>query len=153
VTLSYREVGATQGALPRGYRHIDREARLGVDWHTARHELMTWGVKIRAGFRVERGHTGDTTVGELVVLRAGFVSEPVEVVYLVTEPDRHGFAYGTLPGHPLVGEELFLLERRGAEVWLHIRSFSRVAGAWRALAPLIRIAQRITHTRYLKALA
>jgi uncharacterized protein (UPF0548 family) len=92
-------------------------------------------------------------VGELVVLHLGVVSEPVEVVYTVDEPERHGFAYGTMLGHPLAGEELFLVERRGTEVWLHIRSFSRVAGPWRTLTPLIRVMQRTTHTRYLNALA
>ncbi|CAN5378433.1 DUF1990 domain-containing protein [soil metagenome] len=153
MTLSYPEVGATAGTLPVGYRHIDRAARLGVDWESAQHEVMTWRVKERAGFTVERGRAGDTVTGELVVLHAGAVAEPVEVVYTVAEPNRHGFAYGTLIGHPLVGEELFLVERRGDETWLHIRSFSRVSRSWLLLTPLLRIVQRVTHTRYLRALS
>ncbi|GAA4732513.1 hypothetical protein GCM10023350_14890 [Nocardioides endophyticus] len=38
---------------------------------------------------------------------------PCRVVYVVDEPERAGFAYGTLPGHPETGEELFLLSRLG----------------------------------------
>jgi uncharacterized protein (UPF0548 family) len=116
-------------------------------------EVMTWGVKRRAGFRVERAHEGEASPGELVVLHAGPVSEPVEVVYVIDEPGRRGFAYGTMLGHPLVGEELFVVERRGTETWLRIRSFSNVAGGWRLISPLVRIAQRITHSRYLRALS
>ena len=39
------------------------------------------------------------------------VREPIEVVAVVDEPDRQGFAYGTLTGHPLRGEEAFIVER------------------------------------------
>ena len=35
---------------------------------------------------------------------------PSRVVYVIDEPDRFGFAYAPLPGHPETGEERFLLE-------------------------------------------
>lgn len=36
---------------------------------------------------------------------------PCQVVYVLDEPDRQGFAYGTLPGQPESGEEAFVIER------------------------------------------
>jgi uncharacterized protein (UPF0548 family) len=48
------------------------------------------------------------------------------VVYTIDEPDRFGFAYGTLPGHIERGEELFLLERDAdGGVWYAIKAFSK----------------------------
>ncbi len=32
---------------------------------------------------------------------------PCRIVYCTDEPNRFGFAYGTLPGHPERGEEAF----------------------------------------------
>src|SRR3712207_7231330 len=56
------------------------------------------------------------------------------VVYTVEEPDRAGFAYGTLPGHPERGEELFLLDRApDGQLRLTISAFSRPA-TWLARA-------------------
>ncbi len=43
------------------------------------------------------------------------------------EPDRAGFGYGTLPGHPEVGEEAFLVTRAGDGVWFEVTAFSRPA--------------------------
>lgn len=52
--------------------------------------------------------------GTVVVLSAGAgpaaISAPCRVVYLVAEPARPGFAYGTLPRHPERAEEVFLIE-------------------------------------------
>jgi uncharacterized protein (UPF0548 family) len=48
------------------------------------------------------------------------------VVYTIDEPERFGFAYGTLPGHMECGEELFLLEKDAdGTVWYTIRAFSK----------------------------
>ncbi|WP_353809804.1 DUF1990 family protein [Agromyces sp. SYSU T00194] len=53
------------------------------------------------------------------------------VVYVIDEPDRVGFAYGTVSGGPLSGEESFVVERREDDsVWLTIRAFHRPAGPW-----------------------
>lgn len=79
---------------------------------------------------------------------------PVRVVYVVDEPDRRGAAFGTLPGHALSGEELFLVERRAdGSVWFQVRIFSRPAdGWWRAVTPLLRIVQFFLVRRYLHEL-
>jgi uncharacterized protein (UPF0548 family) len=96
---------------------------------------------------------GDTAV-LLLGWRALSFREPVRVVAVIDEPNRRGFAYGTLPGHPLSGEELFLVERRDDDsVWLTIRSLSRPAsGVWWALLPALRLVQAIFLSRYEHAL-
>jgi uncharacterized protein (UPF0548 family) len=56
-------------------------------------------------------------------------STPVLVVYVIDEPDRIGFAYGTTADGPESGEESFILERRDDDtVWLTIRSILRTRG-------------------------
>jgi uncharacterized protein (UPF0548 family) len=76
------------------------------------------------------------------------------VVYVIDEPDRVGFAYGTLTGNPISGEESFVVERtETGEVWLILREFSRPSGWFLRLgSPVLRIAQRRMAKRYLRAL-
>ena len=53
---------------------------------------------------------------------------PCRVVYVINEPNRIGFAYGTLPGHPVAGEELFLVQRDDlGRVTFTLSAFSRPA--------------------------
>jgi uncharacterized protein (UPF0548 family) len=77
------------------------------------------------------------------------------VIYTIDEPNRKGFAYGTLPGHPECGEEAFIVDQTDdGSVWLTIRSFSRPATwQWWALYPLLRIAQEIFTRRYFRSLS
>lgn len=83
------------------------------------------------------------------------VRAPCRVVYVIDEPRRKGFAYGTLPGHPESGEEAFIVEQtEDGSVWLTIRAFSRPGGwAWWAVYPVLRIAQIVFTRRYLRALS
>lgn len=86
--------------------------------------------------------------------RALSVRVPVRVVYVIDEPNRRGFGTGTLPGHPLDGEEAFIVERRDDDsVWLTIRAFSRPAhpALW-PVVPVLRGAQAIVINRYEHAL-
>jgi uncharacterized protein (UPF0548 family) len=80
---------------------------------------------------------------------------PARVVYVVDEPGRRGFAYGTLPGHPERGEEAFVVERMAdGSVWLVIRAFSRPAGPLIWLGyPIARLLQSVYTARYRRALA
>ena len=68
---------------------------------------------------------------------------PTRVVYVIDEPDRRGFAYGTLPGHPESGEEVFIVERQAGSTSVEVRAFSR-PGRWftRLGAPVARRIQR-----------
>lgn len=73
---------------------------------------------------------------------------------VVDEPDRYGFAYGTLPLHPEEGEEAFLVERGDAgEVRFRIVAFSRPSHwAARLGGPVSRRVQQRALRAYLDAL-
>ncbi len=79
---------------------------------------------------------------------------PCRVIYVLDEPDRFGFAYGTLPGHPEEGEEAFVAERVGtSSVRFVIRAFSRPGDPLvRLFAPATRIVQTRMVMRYQRAL-
>jgi uncharacterized protein (UPF0548 family) len=164
--LSYGPVGASQPASvavqpPEGYRGRSASARLGrgeARWLFATTEVMRWGVKTRSGFRVDTGGEAavrNAAVGDDLVVRFGPICEPVRVVAVIDEALRRGFTYGTLPGHPIRGEETFVVERRADDsVWLTVSSFSRAAsGLWGAAYPALLVAQRVFLGRYLRALA
>jgi len=125
-------------------------------WERAAREVLRWGVKTASGFSVDS--TDPVSQGDLVSVRARVfkvsIVEPVQVVIVVEEPDRVGFAYKTMPGHPVSGEEAFIVHRHGDEVSLTVRSLTRAAPQqpWRLLYPLLRIAQRVARRRYLRAL-
>lgn len=96
--------------------------------------------------------------GMTAVLKIPFgpfhVSAPVRVVYVVDEPMRRGFAYGTLQGHPESGEEAFLVEMRDdGSVWFVLRAFSRPSTTFYRLgSPVLALVQRQFTARYLRAL-
>ncbi|NKR91381.1 DUF1990 family protein [Rhodococcus hoagii] len=152
--LTYNEVGATAGQLPAGYRHIRRSLPLGRGEDTflaASDALMRWDVHRRAGLRVE-ADSDRAAPGTTVVLRWFGLTIPCRVVYVIDEPDRRGFAYGTLPGHPESGEERFCVERdAGGEVRATITVFSR-PGRWftRLGDPVARVVQSVMTGRYLR---
>lgn len=181
--VTYGAVGASQAPdllafPPAGFRPLERRARIGHGeerWRFAVLQVLSWGVKRRSGFHVDPIASGVAGAGpgsrservfspdgfELVhpgdtaMLRFGRLLEPVRVVFVIDEPDRQGFGYGTLEGHPLCGEESFVVERRAdGSVWLVVRSFSRPSTRmWMILAPAVRLAQGILTRRYLSALA
>ncbi|MCK8609487.1 DUF1990 family protein [Agromyces sp. C10] len=79
---------------------------------------------------------------------------PVLVVYVVDEPGRIGFAYGTTGESPEHGEEAFVLEHRDDDsVWLTIRSALEPRGGIHCLlAPLVRRRRRELTRAELRAL-
>lgn len=97
--------------------------------------------------------------GDSAVLTIRFllipVKAPVRVVYVIDEPNRRGFAYGTLAGHPESGEEAFVVDRtEDGSVWLTITAFSRPsAWFWWVGYLALRIAQARYTRRYLRVLA
>ena len=167
-SLTYRLTGATRPGdvtwtAPDRFRAYERTVPVGhggAYWAAASAALLSWGVKTRSGFAVEPGSGATARVREgsgywLVAAVGPFaVREPVRVVAVVDRPDRCGFAYGTLDGHPVSGEEAFVVHRspEGA-VWLTLRSLTRPSrGAWRAAFPGALVAQRWYRRRYLRAL-
>ena len=76
------------------------------------------------------------------------------VVWLVDEPDRWGFAYATLPGHPERGQESFVVRRLPndeAEVTITGVAHASVP-LGRFIGPLVRPVQSRMAERYLDAI-
>jgi uncharacterized protein (UPF0548 family) len=97
---------------------------------------------------------GDTA--NLVVPFGPFhIGSPVRIVYVVDTPNRKGFGYGTLAGHPESGEEAWMLDQSDdGSVWLTIRAFSRPSTtAWWMVYPMLRVVQSVYTRRYELALA
>lgn len=158
---NYALVDATR-AVPPGYASFSHAQQLprGFDFDAGAKAVLSWQIQSRAGLRVA---ASDLTVrpGSVVVLGLGpsrlhlvAVRAPCRVTAVVDEPDRRGFTYGTLPGHPEAGEESFVLERRadGSAQFL-IAAYSRPATRLARLAgPLGSATQRYLTSRYLDAL-
>ena len=155
--LTYREVGATAGPLPAEYHHVRKSAVIGQGrprFEDASAKVMRWGMLRGAGVRVEAS-TEVAAVGSEVLVGLGPLRAPCRVVYVIDESDRRGFAYGTLPGHPESGEELFAVRYDPAtgDVHAEVVAFSRHATWWSRLgSPVTSLAQRVITSRYLTAL-
>lgn len=125
-------------------------------WARASADVLRWRVKTRSGFDVRPDTRVEVGARPVIVARVWGVGvrEPVEVVTVVEQGDRVGFAYRTLPGHPVSGEEAFVVHREHDRVILTIRSLTRPASTpgWRMLFPVLLLAQRIARRRYLRAL-
>lgn len=125
-------------------------------WERASHDVLRWVVKTRSGFTVD--DAGPVSPGARLTITARVaglvIREPVEVVDVVALPERVGFSYRTLPGHPVTGEEAFIVHRDGDTVLLTMRSLTAPAPQqpWRALHPLLRVAQSVVRRRYRRAL-
>lgn len=159
--VTYPEQGETRSdELPDGYQHDRRELRLGhgdAAWERARKAIQRWEAHIFAGFSVTptmaRLEPGVTVIVSRV-LGPMILAIPCRIVYCTDEPNRFGFAYGTLPGHPERGEEAFHV-LRGSEnsVTAQIVAFSRPDDMPTRLAgPVARRVQSIATSRYLKGI-
>jgi uncharacterized protein (UPF0548 family) len=145
--------------MPAGYRHDRYEAPLGEGeavFARATAALLAWQAQVGAGVEIfPRGSQVEDGATVVLLLRAGlWAPAPCRVVYVLDEPDKAGFAYGTLPGHPECGEAAFTLFRSSdARVTFVVRSFSRrVDPLARLGAPLARLVQTRVTRRYIDAL-
>jgi uncharacterized protein (UPF0548 family) len=159
--LTYDHVGGTSGVLPDGYHHLNRRMIIGrgaAKFDDAARALLGWQTHLRSGLQVSTSSAtvkGDTVV--MLGIGAGpfTLRAPCRVVYVVDEPDRQGFAYGTLPGHPESGEERFVIEMAADDsVSFSIAAFSTPASRLAEVAgPLGRLAQSRMTARYFRSLA
>jgi uncharacterized protein (UPF0548 family) len=159
--FSYPDVGATDGPFPHGYRHARHTVELGQGpdvFDRAAEGLRRWQAHVRAGVAV---HPPDAGVepGLAVVLSVPLVAAlhvtvACRVVYVVEQPARSGFAYGTLSHHVIEGEEAFVVERDDtATVRFSISAFLRPRRlATRAVAPLVEAIDHRLVRRYLEGL-
>ncbi len=159
--LTYEPIGISGNTeAPAGY-HFDRWSRtLGASddvFRSAAQALRTWQVQRRAGLIVYEN--GPPTVGAVVAMAAplplGFIDVVCRVVVVHDEPNRFGFAYGTLRVHPEQGEESFTVVRHDdGSVVFEIVAVSRPRHLLaRAFSPVARRLQRSATTRYLDAMS
>jgi len=158
--LTYSEVGATQGRdLPRGYRRLVARARIGTGprvYAAAVRAVRSFEMQRAAGLTVHADGP-EAAVGVTMTLGLGVgrlrIQAPCRVVWVLDEPGRYAYGYGTLPGHPESGEEGFEVSLVGDEVWLEIRAFSR-PGRWytRLARPAAQLVQDWATGRYRDAL-
>lgn len=159
--FTYPDVGATRTTPPAGWRAFRYRRRIGdgrVLFERAAEHIAAFGIQTGAGV-FGTSSTPTAREGTELTVRLGIgpaaVTAPCRVVYVLDEPNRRGFAYGTLPGHPLAGEELFAVEHDPADdaVYGLVLAFSRPA-AWYARwgGPLPRLVQSWFARRYLATL-
>ena len=153
--LTYVPVGGTlEPSRPQGFHHLEVRRHLGtgeVDYLPAAEAAMTFHPQRGVGLRPLTSATR-ASVGVEVLNRLGVVPVPCRVVWAIEESRRSGFGYGTLQGHPESGEEGFLVERHGDEVYGVVRAYSRPVSWWARLGgPLTAWGQRVVALGYLRA--
>ncbi len=158
--LTYEPAGLTTGPTkPPGFRRNCWQRRLGPGgdvFDRAATTIRAWGVQIGSGLVV----SGDSPqrVGDVVAMSAplpiGWVDAVCRVVGVIDEPNRSGFAYGTLADHPACGEESFLVVRAPDDtVTFEIEAVSRPQHPLSRLAPPVaRLLQERAVQRYLDAM-
>ena len=148
--FSYDQVGATRGGVPDGWSSADRERVIGHGEHTwqrARAALESW-TQFDLGW--VHPHSRDVPIAEGAVFAFStqqlgvWTVNACRIVYVVDESDddrtQFGFAYGTLDGHMVRGEERFLLtwDHTTDEVRFRVHQFSQLAH------PLIKVIAPVT---------
>lgn len=115
---SYDGVGLTRDdePAPAGYDHDRNRVELGrgeAVFAKAREAIRQWqmfppplAVIEPAGIPIEVGEIA----GVVIHVFGLWFLNAARIVYVIDEPRRFGFAYGTLPGHVERGEERFLVE-------------------------------------------
>jgi uncharacterized protein (UPF0548 family) len=157
--LTYAQHGATAGDMPPGYHHDEWAAELGpfdqAAFDRLADQLRRWHVQTGSGleiFPAEPVRPG-LTFALWFRLPGAYATAAGRVVYVTSEPDRAGFAYGTLPAHPEQGEEAFHLVRDGDRLVFKVRAFSRPRHPLARLgAPVSRLLQVRMNQAYLKTM-
>jgi uncharacterized protein (UPF0548 family) len=131
--FSYPEVGATRTAqtVP-GYDNDQNRVCLGEGegiFRAACAALTRWEQFPTHWVRIGPG-TPPVREGQKVAMQARAFGltwiSAAQVIYIIDEPRRFGFAYGTLEAHVECGEERFLIEwLPDNRVWYSLTAFSR----------------------------
>lgn len=130
--FTYEAVGATNTTPPQDFTVDHNRIQIGHGEKTFRTAIdalrnwrqfdLGWVSIVPEGVRLE--------VGATVAVKARALGtwslNAARVVYMIEEPNRFGFAYGTLPDHIASGEERFTVEWLADDsVWYDILAFSR----------------------------
>jgi uncharacterized protein (UPF0548 family) len=171
--FTYDAVGSTRyDETPPGYHRLEYKTLIGEGdevFRRAGEALLNWRMHRTAGLPMTATDSpatiGTNSLGRLGAgmligrLRTAIPVDmlglpvPCRVVWTVDEPDRIGFAYGTLQGHPASGEESFVVTRESDGIYFTVRAYSR-PGTWytRLGGPVTRKAQYQAARRYAAAL-
>jgi uncharacterized protein (UPF0548 family) len=130
--FTYAAVGATESQPPAGYVVDHTRVKLGHGedvFKRAAAGLRRWE-QFRLGWLSASPVDTPIEPGQCVAVVARALGlwclNAARIVYVVAEPRRFGFAYGTLPGHVESGEERFLVDLADdGSVWYDILAFSR----------------------------
>jgi uncharacterized protein (UPF0548 family) len=148
--FTYRDVGATNTTPPSGFIVDHNRIQLGSGEDTYKRAValikkwrqfeLGWVTIVPRGVTVEVG----ATVAVKARAFGTWSLSAARVVYMIEEPRRFGFAYGTLPNHVECGEERFLIEWLPDDsVWYDILAFSKPRHPLvRMSAPLARMLQK-----------
>jgi uncharacterized protein (UPF0548 family) len=112
---TYTDIGATaEKKTPAGFKGATHERIIGRgvdDFQRASDALRQWLVHERAG--VQPFNRPPLIVGETVLLVLPLALAELRIacriVHTVETSKQFGFSYGTLPCHPEIGEEQFLI--------------------------------------------
>jgi uncharacterized protein (UPF0548 family) len=161
--LNYPGIGSTEhGQPPEGFPCVVTRAYLGDGpalYRRVAQGILTWQLQKRSGLRV-RTDSAVVVPGARVVSGFGVgpfrINAPCEVVWVHRPvpgdgPQSAGFGYGSLPGHPVRGEESFEVEvDRQGRVFLKITAFSRPSNWFYAAGGAVAgRAQRHVTSRYI----
>jgi uncharacterized protein (UPF0548 family) len=131
--FSYPEVGATRTPEQLSKYNIDHNRQLlgtgDEAFERAKQAIRQWRMFDFPWVQLVSTAT-PIQVGvsvAIVVEHFGFYSlNAARIVYAIDDPDRFGFAYGTLSEHGEIGEERFSVELLSSgEVWYDLYAFSR----------------------------
>ena len=149
LAFSYADPGMTQGPAPHGFDDDRARTLLGHGpdaWQRACAAIRSWRTFDVGWVTLFDEHASiepGTTVAVLLRVAGLWSLNAARIVYVIDEPDRFGFAYGTLPDHAESGEELFLVEQEpDGSVHYVILAYSRQSQLpARAFRPWARVLQ------------
>lgn len=132
--VTYPEVGASFGEPPGGYSASSATLPAGrgnTGMLLARRAIRDWAGHREAGVVLEP-EVPPIEEGSVLALAAPlfgvWVTAACRIVRVVDSDDAFGFAYGSLPHHPEVGEECFVARRRpDGTVEVEVKVFSNPA--------------------------
>lgn len=132
LNFSYAEIGATQSKFPIGYDHDLNGIYLGNGaevWGNAKNAIRNWEMFFgnwACLFPKETPIEKGETVVMCVRVFGTWWRNSCKIVYTFDEPNRFGFAYGTLMNHFEQGEEIFMVEKdEEGNVFYKIQAFSK----------------------------
>ena len=156
--FSYPDVGASRGPAPSKYHPISESIVAGHGqeaFDRLASGILGWYVHRDSGVRVLAAAPVAPGIEVALGAKSGgaFILMTCRVIYVIDQPRRKGFAYGSLRGHPEAGEESFIAELdENDDVVFTVGGFSRPGTVFTTIvSPIARILAGQAIRRYLRA--